>query len=95
VLFPQGTRVPVGASVNKYPYQAGITALYLACNVKVVPVALNSGIFWEKNKILKKPGKIILEFLEPIEAGLPKQEFNLKLKEAIEKKSEELATLGL
>jgi 1-acyl-sn-glycerol-3-phosphate acyltransferase len=95
VLFPQGTRVPIGASADKYPYQAGVTALYLACNVKVVPAALNSGIFWEKNKILKKRGKIILEFLNPIEAGLSKQEFNLRLKEAIEKKSAELAILAL
>ena len=95
VLFPQGTRVTVGASADKYPYQAGVTALYLACNVKVVPAALNSGIFWEKNKILKKRGKIILEFLNPIEAGLSKQEFNLRLKEAIEKKSAELAILAL
>jgi 1-acyl-sn-glycerol-3-phosphate acyltransferase len=45
VLFPQGTRVPLGASVEKYPYQAGVTALYLACNVKIVPAALNSGKF--------------------------------------------------
>lgn len=95
VLFPQGTRVPVGATTDEYPYQAGVTALYLACNVKVVPAALNSGIFWEKNKILKKRGKIILEFLDPIEAGLSKQEFNLRLREAIEKKSEELAIPAL
>lgn len=90
VLFPQGTRVPVGETVEKYPYQAGVTALYLACGVKVVPAALNSGLFWEKNKMLKKPGTIILEFLDPIEPGLSKQEFNSKLQEAIEKRSDEL-----
>lgn len=91
VIFPQGTRVPVGASTEKYPYQAGIAALYLACNVKVVPAALNSGKFWPKNQIEKKPGKIILEFLDPIEPGLSKREFLKKLEEAIEKRSDELA----
>lgn len=90
VIFPQGTRVPVGASIEKYPYQAGITALYLACNVKVVPAVLNSGKFWAKNTLRKNPGKIILEFLNPIEPGLSKAEFNEKLQNEIEKRSEEL-----
>ncbi len=89
VLFPQGTRVPVGATSDKYPYQSGVIALYLACGVKVVPAALNSGKFWSKS-MLKKPGKIILEFLDPIEAGLSKQEFSEKLETAIEKRSQEL-----
>ena len=61
ILFPQGTRVPLGGTTKDFPYQAGVAALYLSCGVKVVPAALNSGAFWEKNKILKKPGKIILE----------------------------------
>lgn len=93
ILFPQGTRVPVGDSVEKYPYQAGITALYLACNVTVVPAALNSGNYWPKAGILKKPGKITLEFLDPIEAGLSKKEFTLRLESAIEKRSEEIRVL--
>lgn len=90
ILFPQGTRTPIGATTDKYPYQAGITALYLSCNVKVVPAALNSGLYWSKGKFLKKPGKIILEFLDPIEPGLPKAEFMAQLEAAIEKRSSEL-----
>jgi 1-acyl-sn-glycerol-3-phosphate acyltransferase len=91
ILFPQGTRVPVGAPSSEYPYQAGVTALYLACGVKVVPAALNSGVFWPKKGMSKKPGKIILEFLDPIEPGLSKQEFSAKLEEVIEKRSAELS----
>ncbi|NBV06705.1 MAG: 1-acyl-sn-glycerol-3-phosphate acyltransferase [Proteobacteria bacterium] len=90
ILFPQGTRVPVKSITDKYPYQAGIAALYLACNVKVVPAALNSGVFWPRDGIIKKPGKIILEFLNPIETGLSRQDFMTKLEEVIEKKSNEL-----
>ncbi len=89
ILFPQGTRVPVGAFSDKYPYQSGVTALYLACGVKVVPAALNSGKFWSKS-ILKNPGKITLEFLNPIEPGLSKREFSAKLEEAIEARSAKL-----
>ena len=90
VLFPQGTRVPVGETSDKYPYQAGITALYLSSGAKVAPAALNSGVYWPKKGIRKRPGKIILEFLDPIEPGLSKQEFAAKLEEMIEKRSAEL-----
>ena len=90
ILFPQGTRVPLGASPEKYPYQAGIAALYATCGAKVVPAALNSGAFWPKGKIAKKSGKIILEFLPAIESGLSRQEFMTKLESAIEKRSTEL-----
>jgi 1-acyl-sn-glycerol-3-phosphate acyltransferase len=93
VLFPQGTRVPVGAPAKDYPYQAGVTALYLACGAKVVPAALNSGVFWGKNKLQKKAGTITLEFLTPIEPGLSKQEFNKRLEEEIETKSAALAKI--
>ncbi|MDX2083549.1 MAG: lysophospholipid acyltransferase family protein [Rickettsiales bacterium] len=89
ILFPQGTRVDVLATSEKYPYQAGIAALYLSCNVKVVPAALNSGLFFPKDKFLKA-GKITLEFLDAINPGLSKQEFMLKLEEAIEQKSKNL-----
>lgn len=89
VIFPQGTRTPIGAKTKEYPYQSGIAALYLSCNVQVVPAALNSGVFWSK-KGSKKKGTIILEFLEPIAPGLSKQEFMKKLEDTIESKSEEL-----
>ena len=90
VIFPQGTRVPVGASTKDYPYHSGIAALYLNCNVVVVPAALNSGLFWPKHKARKYAGKITLEFLPPIETGLKKEEFMRRLEEATEAKSNEL-----
>jgi 1-acyl-sn-glycerol-3-phosphate acyltransferase len=86
VIFPQGTRVPFGASIEKYPYQAGITALYNACDTKVIPVALNSGLYWPKGQILKNCGTITIEFLPAIDRGLSKEEFNKRLISAIEKK---------
>jgi len=95
ILFPQGTRVPVGCNIEKYPYQAGIAALYLSCNATVVPAALNSGVFWPKDLTKKKPGKIILEFLDPIEPGLSRAEFMLRLESTIEKRSDELAVSKL
>jgi len=90
VIFPQGTRIPFGASVAQYPYQVGIAALYLACDVPVVPVALNSGALWNKSMLIKKSGTITLEFLEPIQAGLKKNEFMVELESAIEEASKRL-----
>lgn len=90
IIFPQGTRVPVGAKTDKYPYQPGVFALYSACKVPVVPVALNSGCYWSKSKIMHKKGFITLEFLPAIETGLSKEEFMQKLEKQIEEKSEEL-----
>lgn len=91
VIFPQGTRTPIGANVEDYPYQAGITALYSKLNVPVVPTALNSGLCWNKQDFRIKSGKIVIEFLPAISAGLDKKEFLPKLEKAIEQKSEELA----
>src|SRR5262249_33103715 len=43
IIFPEGTRRPAGAE-PKYKY--GIAHLYAAEGVPVLPVALNSGLFW-------------------------------------------------
>lgn len=90
ILFPQGTRVPSGGSVDKYPYQPGITALYSKLNCTVVPAALNSGEFWGKNKTIQKSGKIIVEFLPPIDSKTDKKDFLPLLASVIEKKTDEL-----
>lgn len=94
VIFPQGTRVPVGESVKDFPYQAGITALYNSCETKIVPVALNSGLYWPKHKILKNPGVVIIQFLPAINQGLSKDDFNKELISAIEDASNKLAIVA-
>ncbi len=90
ILFPQGTRVPLGGLVKDYPYQAGIKALYSQLNCVVVPVALNSGKYWHRDRIKKTPGTIILEFLPAIDLKTDKKDFLPLLEKVIEEKSEEL-----
>jgi 1-acyl-sn-glycerol-3-phosphate acyltransferase len=90
VIFPQGTRVPIGANTQQYPYQSGIIALYQNCNTSIVPVALNSGIFWPKKLFQQKSGTIIIEFLPAIKNGLNKYEFIQSLTQQIEEKSQQL-----
>jgi 1-acyl-sn-glycerol-3-phosphate acyltransferase len=91
VIFPEGTRVAPGRRV---PYQPGVAALYTQLKVPVVPVALNSGLFWGRRTFLKMPGRIALEFLEPIPPGLRRREFLEVLEQRIESASADLAAEG-
>ncbi len=81
IIFPEGTRTAPGA--NK-PYNPGIAAIYKSANVPVVPVALNSGLFWQRRSFLKRPGTITIEFIKPIPPGLDRKEFMSRLQSEIE-----------
>ncbi len=87
VIFPQGTRVTPDAH---QPYLPGVAALYQALGVPVVPVGLNSGLFWGRRSFVKKPGRILLEFSQPIPPGLPRREFMRRLEDEIEGTSNRL-----
>lgn len=81
VIFPEGTRVAPG---DQKPYQVGVAALYRQLGVPVVPMALNSGLFWGRRKWVKRPGVITLEILPPIEPGLSRAKFMETLRDRIE-----------
>jgi 1-acyl-sn-glycerol-3-phosphate acyltransferase len=81
VIFPEGTRVAPG---DQRPYQIGTAALYRQLGVPVVPMALNSGLFWGRRKWVKRPGTITLEILPPIPPGLSRNAFMETLRERIE-----------
>lgn len=88
IMFPEGTRRPVGADPD---YKTGIALLYNGLGVPCVPVALNSGLFWARRTWMRKPGKIVVEILDPIPPGLSKTAFLSRLQEAIETASNRLA----
>lgn len=81
VIFPEGTRRPPGAEPA---YRGGIAHLYRAAEVPVVPMALNSGLFWGRRKWVKRPGVITLEILPAIPPGLPRDAFMQTLRDRIE-----------
>lgn len=81
IIFPEGTRVAPDAHL---PYHPGVAALYLHLGRPVVPVALNSGLFWPRRAFLKRPGRIALEFLSPIGPGLKRRDFMAALEAALE-----------
>lgn len=91
VIFPQGTRTPPASQGGeRKPYQSGVAALYGDLDVPVVPVALNSGLFWSRRAFRKYPGKIIVQFLPPIAPGLSKRDFLARLETVIEEASKQL-----
>jgi 1-acyl-sn-glycerol-3-phosphate acyltransferase len=47
-------------------------------------------MFWPRRSILRYPGTIVVEFLDPIPPGLPRREFMEKLESAIEGASKAL-----
>ena len=76
IIFPEGTRMPSGEFV---PLKRGISLFYKQNNCKVVPIIHNSGRFWARRSFKKNPGTVTVKFIEPIEPGLPQDEFMDKL----------------
>ena len=79
LIFPEGTRQKPGAPPD---YKPGVAGLYALLGAECVPVALNSGVYW--TGFLKRPGTIVLEFLEPIAPGLKRDAFMGLLESRIE-----------
>jgi 1-acyl-sn-glycerol-3-phosphate acyltransferase len=85
VIFPQGTRTAPGQIVGEAPpYHPGVAALYRELGVPLVPAAVNSGLYWGRRAFVKRKGRIILEFLQPIPPGLPRREVMAMLEIRIE-----------
>ena len=81
VIFPEGTRVAPG---ERRPYQPGVAALYQALGLPLVPVAVNSGLYWGRRSFVKRPGRILLEFLDPIPPGWPRDRLMAALEHRLE-----------
>ena len=87
LLFPEGTRRAPGAPPD---YKPGILLLYDGLGLPCVPLALNSGCFWPRRTLLRYPGTIVVELLEPIPPGLTRAVFKTQMIESIETASERL-----
>ncbi len=86
-IFPEGTRKEPLAPAE---YKFGVAKLYEALAVPVVPVALNSGLYWGRNSLILWPGTARVRFLPPIPAGLGARQMHEKLAREIEKASTQL-----
>lgn len=84
LIFAEGTRRAPGAEPD---YKPGYIALYDALDVPLVPLALNSGLYWPRKSLLRYPGTIIVEILPPIPTGRPRAEVRREVEAAIEQAS--------
>ena len=89
IIFPEGTRVAPGETRAYHP---GVAALYTHLKCPVVPVALNSGLFWGRRSFVKRRGRIIVEILPSIAPGLPRHDFAAELERRIESATRRLET---
>lgn len=87
LIYPEGHLAPVGFH---FRYKPGVWHMQKAMDVPIVPVATNLNCFWNQEETEKTPGTAVIEFLEPIPAGLPKEEMLKRLTEVIETRSAEL-----
>lgn len=87
VIYPQGTRVLPGA---RPPYKIGAGVLYERLGRDCVPAATNAGVFWARRSAYRHPGTAVLEFLEPIPAGLPIEVFMTRMQAVVEENSDRL-----
>lgn len=89
LIFPEGTRRAPGAPPA---YKYGVAHLYENLGVPCLPVGLNSGLFWPRRRFIRRPGTIVIEFLEPIPPGLDRNEAFRLIQERIEASSDRLLT---
>ena len=93
VIFPEGTRTAPGDAPHYHA--AGIVGLYKALGVPVVPVATNAGLCWPAHGTRRRSGRIVYEFLPPIEAGLDRKTMMRRLQTDMEASVDALVREGL
>jgi 1-acyl-sn-glycerol-3-phosphate acyltransferase len=81
LIFPEGTRRAPGAEPD---YKPGVLMLYDHLRLPCVPLALNSGVYWPRRKLMRYPGTIVVEMLDAIPPGLSRPEFKSRLERELE-----------
>lgn len=87
IIFPEGTRTEPGAEPD---YRPGVHFLYSRLGVPLVPVALNSGVYWPRDSFVRRAGTVRAEFMPVLAPGLDRHALLRGLKSAIEGRSLDL-----
>jgi 1-acyl-sn-glycerol-3-phosphate acyltransferase len=77
-ILPEGTRVAHG---TRPELRSGFAGLYKLLGLPVVPVAIDSGPTY--HHLWKRRGTITVRFMEPIPPGLPREEIEARVHDAI------------
>lgn len=87
VIFMEGTRMAPGTTRT---YKQGAVRMYDALDCPILPVAVNTGLFWPRNGFWRYSGHVIIEFLPPIMPGLSKRKAHEQLEREVEAASNAL-----
>lgn len=87
IIYPEGTRTRPG---ERRPYKHGVSTIRAATGLPVVPVAVNTGLFWPRKGWGIRPGRAVVEFLPPLPADLPAEGFVPRLEAEVETHSDRL-----
>jgi len=87
IIFPEGTRKSVAEKVE---FKRGVEFLYADLQTPVLPVAVNSGVFWGPDRSLKYNGVITISYLPVIMPGLGRDKFKQVAESSIHAEKERL-----
>jgi 1-acyl-sn-glycerol-3-phosphate acyltransferase len=95
-LAQKSRMIPIdrGARVSALGRMAAAARRYGEIGLPCVPIALNSGLFWPRRSLLRFPGTVLVEVLDPIPPGLNKREFLARLQSVIEEATTRLVAEG-
>ena len=81
IIYPEGTRVRVGADARRC--RSGFAALYRALGLPVVPVAVDSGRLWGRGLVHHSGTVTLSRSARPIPPGLKRDEIEARVHAAI------------
>ena len=89
LIYPEGTRSPDG---RLQEFKKGTAVMAIKAGVPLVPVACSGAHrVMEKRKLKIRPGRILVEFLEPIDAG----KYSMEEREELNKRLHDEMAAGL
>ncbi|MCJ2069831.1 1-acyl-sn-glycerol-3-phosphate acyltransferase [Methylobacterium sp. J-030] len=91
LIFPEGTRGDIGAPLR---FKRGVELLYGRLGLPVVPVAVNSGLFWPGGAATRA-GTVVVSYLAALAPNLPAAEFLRGTEGAIDRELDRWRDTGL
>ncbi|MBC9247853.1 1-acyl-sn-glycerol-3-phosphate acyltransferase [Paracoccus sp. 11-3] len=87
IIYPEGTRTKPG---ERKSYKHGVQTIRNATGLPIIPVAVNTGLFWPRKGWGIRPGRAVIEFLPAMPSDIPNDQFLSRLEDEIETNSDRL-----
>lgn len=87
IIYPEGTRTYPG---ERRSYKHGVGTIRAETSLPVIPVAVNTGLFWPRKGWGIRPGRAVIEFLPAIGPDIRQEDLMPRLEEEVESRSDQL-----